>query len=290
MPIDSSKARAKIESIDELPTLPTVASEIVAIANSPKTSATDVGGLITKDTALTSKVLKLVNSSFYGFPQQIKTINHAIVILGFNKVKNVVLTASVFDLTKGRSSQRLDIARFWEHALGTAIGSQVAASLFGRSLAPDDAFVGGLLHDFGKVILDQFLPEEYEPVFAYLKEHHTTIQKAEKEIIGFDHQTVGTWVAEKWRLPGNLLAAIRYHNNPAKARDEREMAAAVHVGDILARALGVGSGGDLSIPALDDSIISHYSIDDAFIKKAVKSVATELRKADVFFSMISEDA
>jgi HD-like signal output (HDOD) protein len=128
MAIDSAEARKKIEAVDDLPTLHTVAKEIVTTANSPKTSATDVGALINRDTALTSKVLKLVNSSFYGFPQQIKSISHAIVILGFNKVKNIVLTASIFDLTRSMSDNRLDVRSFWEHSLGTAIASQAATT------------------------------------------------------------------------------------------------------------------------------------------------------------------
>lgn len=288
MAIDSAKARKKIESITDLPTLPTVANQIVAIANSPKTSATDVGALINRDQALTGKVLKLVNSSFYGFPQQIKTINHAIVILGFNKVKNIVLTASVFDLTKGRSGERINIQKFWEHSLGCAIASQIVAQYIGRGLSPDDAFVGGLLHDFGKIIFDQFLPEEFVPVISYRKEKNTLLRSAEKEVLGFDHTQVGTWLAEMWKLPVGLVTAIRYHHNPQSAREEREMAASVHVGDILTRALGVGNGGDSSIPALSEPLLKQYNIDMAFLQKALGTLAEELKRAGDFFDLIEK--
>lgn len=286
MAIDSAAARKNIESISDLPTLPTVASQIVATANSPKASATDVGELINRDQALTGKVLKLVNSSFYGFPQQIKTINHAIVILGFNKVKNVVLTASVFDLTKGRDSQRLDIPQFWEHSLGAAIGAQTAAQEFGRGLTPDDAFVGGLLHDFGKVILDQFLSKEYGPVLDYVREHKCLLRAAEKEILGFDHQQVGTWIAERWKLPALLVTAIRYHHLPNRAREENEMAVAVHVGNILARALGVGNGGDQSISALDEEVCEQNNIGPKRIQGMLQTVVDELKRAQEFFELI----
>ncbi|MHC4871024.1 MAG: HDOD domain-containing protein [Planctomycetota bacterium] len=286
MPIDSAKARKKIEAITDLPTLPTVASQIVAIANSPKTSATDVGALINNDQALTTKVLKLVNSSFYGFPQQIKTINHAIVILGFNKVKNIVLTASVFDLTKGKDGDRIDIRKFWEHSLGCAIAAQIVAQHLGRGLSPDDAFVGGLLHDFGKIIFDQFLPDEYDPVIKHCKENKTLIRTSEKEILGFDHSQVGTWLAEMWKLPVGLVTAIRYHHLPQSAREEREMAAAVHIGDILTRSLGVGNGGDGSIPALSEPALKLYNLDIDFLRKALSTLAEELKKAGDFFDLI----
>lgn len=288
MAIDSSAARKKIESIDDLPTLPTVASQIVATANSPKTSATDVGALINRDSSLTSKVLKLVNSSFYGFPQQIKSISHAIVILGFNKVKNVVLTASVFDLTKGRAENRLDVRRFWEHALGAAIGSQATARRFNRGLAPDDAFVGGLLHDFGKIILDQFLSEEYNPVLGYAAEHTTTVRTAEKEILGFDHQQVGTWIAEKWKLPPILVTAIRHHHTPTLAREEREMAAAVHVGNILTRAFGIGNSGDNTIGPFDETVVEQYGINPQFLGQVTGEMADELKRAGDFFELIED--
>jgi putative nucleotidyltransferase with HDIG domain len=286
MAIDSSKARKKIESISDLPTLPTVASQIVSIANSPKTSATDVGELITKDQALTGKVLKLVNSSFYGFPQQIKTINHAIVILGFNKVKNIVLTASVFDLTKGKESLRIDIIKFWEHSLGTAIAAQVIAQKIGRGLAPDDAFVGGLLHDFGKIILDQFLPKEYFEVCKHCREAKGLLKSSEKEVMGFDHTQVGSWIAEMWKLPPGLASAIRYHHIPLSAREEREMAATVHIADCISRAIGVGNAGDRSIPKLNPNIMSQYGVDHKFLNETVENTCSELKKAGDFFELI----
>jgi len=286
MAIDTSSARKKIEAIDDLPTLPTVASQIVSIANNPKASATDVGDLVSRDQALTGKVLKLVNSSFYGFPQQIKTINHAIVILGFNKVKNVVLTASVFDLTKGCDNQGLDIRRFWEHSLGTAIGSQVTVETLGLSVAPDDAFVAGLLHDFGKVILDQFLTEEYTPVLEMAREKNCVVREMEREVLGFDHQQVGSWIAEKWKLPAVLLHPLRHHNTPSRARDEREMVVAVHLGDIIARAIGVGNSGDPSIPLIDETVQGNHNIRKAFWDKSVTRLIEELTRANDFFDLI----
>ena len=170
MALDSAKVRKKIESIDDLPTLPTVASQIIGMASSPMTNAADVGRMIEQDQALTAKVLKLVNSAFYGFPGQIKSIQHAVVIMGFNKVKNVVVTASVFDMAKGRKSDRLDLSRFWQHSLGTAVSAKVATKGLNSALQPDDAFVGGLVHDIGKLILDQFLADEYGPVLEAARE------------------------------------------------------------------------------------------------------------------------
>jgi putative nucleotidyltransferase with HDIG domain len=288
MAIDSAAARKKIESIPSLPTLPSVAKHIVATAANPKANASDIGAIIEQDQALTTKVLKLVNSSYYGFPQQIKTVNHAIVILGFNKVRAVALTALIFDLTKGRSGNRLHIPSFWIHSLGTAISAQSVAGNLGLGITPEDAFVAGLLHDFGKLILDQYLTEEYTPVLQAARERHTLLRDMEREILGFDHQQVGAWATEKWMFPPALVAAIRYHHAPSLAPAERGTIFAVHMGDALARILEIGSGGDDSLPVLDNALLRSYRIDEAFYRKTFKGILDQVRRAREFINLIEE--
>jgi len=286
MVLDSAKARKKIESVGDLPTLPTVATEIIALANSPKTNAADVGKMIEQDQALTAKVLRLVNSAFYGFPGQIKSIQHAVVIIGFNKVKNVVVTASVFDLSKGRSSENLDLPRFWRHSLGAAIGAKVASKTLGGGLQPDDAFVGGLIHDIGKLILDQFLTADYTPALAMARDQGMLLLDAEKEVLGFNHAVAGSWIAEKWRLPQPLQHAIRQHHTPTQARENREMVCAVHLGDILCRALGIGNGGDARIPEIQAPVWQQFNLTPAFLDESLQTMIEELRKAQEFFDLI----
>lgn len=288
MVLDSQKARKKIESVSDLPTLPSVANEIIALAASPRTNAADVGKMIEQDQALTAKVLKLVNSSFYGFPGQIKSIQHAVVIIGFNKVKNVVLTASVFDLSKGRTANQLDIPRFWEHSLGTAIAAQSLVPELGGDVAPEDVFVGGLIHDIGKLIMDLYLPQEYAKVVGAVEEQGILIRQAEKEQLGFDHATVGDWIGQRWKLPPLLHSAIRFHHTPGKARENREMVAAVHLGDILARALLIGNGGDSRIPEIDPGTWQQYNLQPSFLDKVLPNIIGELRKAQEFFHMIEK--
>ncbi len=287
MALDSAKVRKKIESVDDLPTLPTVASQIIGMANSPMTNAADVGRMIEQDQALTAKVLKLVNSAFYGFPGQIKSIQHAVVIMGFNKVKNVVVTASVFDMAKGRKSDRLDLARFWQHSLGTAVSAKVATKGLSSPLQPDDAFVGGLVHDIGKLILDQFLPEEYGPVLEAAQKRGCLILEAEKELLGFNHSRVGSWLAEKWQLPSTLQHAISQHHRPTHAREDRDMVAAIHLGDIFARALGVGNGGDNRIPAIQPGVWQQYGLTVSFLDESLEAIVDELKKAEDFFDLIN---
>ncbi len=288
MVMDSAKARRKIESTQDLPTLPTVIGKILDMANSPMTNAADIGRVIEQDQALTAKVLKLVNSAYYGFPGQIRSVQHAIVILGFNKVKTIALAASVFDLSKGRDSNLLDLPAFWEHSLGTALAAKVVATKLGTALQPEDAFVGGLIHDLGKLILALCLPKEYGDVFEWLLANPSTIRKAEREVLGFDHAQVGDWIAEKWRLPMELRNASRLHHSPTQARDDREMVFCVHMGDILARGFGIGSPGDAMMEEVNLQSWQHFNLDVPFLDDVSGLLITEMKKAGDFFDLIAQ--
>ena len=169
MVMNSIVARERIENTPDIPTLPSVAAEILRVANNPMTSANDISAIIHKDQALTTKVLKLVNSAFYGFPGKIKTIQHAVVIIGFNKVKNIVMAASLFDLTKDKEKKHLNIPNFWIYSLSTAIAAQTTIKYIEPKISPDDVFVAGLIHSIGTLILDQVFPKEYASLLA--KQH-----------------------------------------------------------------------------------------------------------------------
>lgn len=287
MALDSAKLRSTIETITDLPTLPVVVGRITSQIANPSTNAADIGRLIEQDQALTGKVLRLVNSAYYGFPKQIKSIQHAVVILGFNKVKTIIITASVFGAFKNRKSMGLDLERFWQHSLGTAIAAKVAAEAIGMAHAAEDAFIGGLLHDIGKVVLDQYQPTIYGPIVKYANDKGILLLEAEKEVMGVTHATVGEWVMEKWRLPPTIVRMVADHHNPNKSSDRRELVASVHLGDILARALGVGSGGDNRMPEIDSTVATNYGFDQDFFETSLAKIVGEIGKAEDFFKLIS---
>ena len=288
MSLDSSKLRTAIESITDLPTLPTVVATISTKVANPMTNAADVGRLIEQDPALTSKVLRLVNSAYYGFPKQIKSIQHAVVILGFNKVKAIIITATVFDIIEQKDGRQLNLRRFWQHSLGVAIASKAVAETIGASHSGEDAFIGGLLHDIGKVILDQFQHDLYGPVLQYAGDKDMLLLDAEKELMGVTHSQVGGWIIDKWRLPSSILQMVKYHHTPSQASERRELVNSVHLGDFIAKGLGVGNGGDDKMPPLHQSVVSQYSIDPAFMEKCVDRTLKELARAEDFFELVSE--
>jgi len=287
MALDSAKLRATIESITDLPTLPVVVGKITSQIANPSTNAADIGKLIEQDQVLTSKVLRLVNSAYYGFPKQIKSIQHAVVILGFNKVKTIIITASVFGAFKTRRVGGLDLQRFWQHSLGTAITSKVTAELIGVSHAAEDAFVGGLLHDIGKVVMDQYQPNIYAPIVKYANDKGILLVEAEQEVMGLTHAVVGEWMMEKWRLPPTIVHMVADHHSPNSTTERRDLITAIHLGDILARAMGIGYGGDIRMPAIDPAVASNYGIDVDFFDQAVGRIIGEMGKAEDFFNLIA---
>ncbi len=289
MALDAPLLRSSIELVTDLPTLPVVVAKITSQIANPATNAADIGRLIEQDQALTSKVLRLVNSAYYGFPKQIKSIQHAVVILGFNKIKTIVITASVFEVFKGRQSGELDLRRFWQHSLGVAIASKASAEMIGASHVAEEAFIGGLLHDIGKVVMDQYQPNIYHPVVKYANDKGILLLNAEMEVMGLSHATVGEWMMEFWRLPPSIVHMVADHHLPGSSTERRELIASIHLGDILARALGIGNGGDQRMPAIDSAVASANAIDSAFLDTAVGRVISEVEKAEDFFDLITSD-
>ncbi|MCD8351632.1 MAG: HDOD domain-containing protein [Planctomycetaceae bacterium] len=287
MALDAERLRATIEMVTDLPTLPVVVARITNQIANPSTNAADIGRLIERDQALTSKVLRLVNSAYYGFPKQIKSIQHAVVILGFNKVKTIVITASVFGAFKADSATGIDLRHFWQHSLGVAIASKVTAEQIGVGHVAEDAFIGGLLHDIGKVVMDQYQPNIYSPIVKYANDKGILLLEAEREVMGLDHTTVGKWVMERWRLPASIVNMVGDHHSPNNTTERRELVTAIHLGDIFARALGIGNGGDNRMPTIDPGIASAHNIDAAFFDTALERIIEEVGKASDFFRLIT---
>jgi len=231
--------------IQSLPTLPPVVKKLTAMVESPEVTAKDVGKLISSDQVLSAKVLKLVNSSFYGLSGKVSSISHAVILLGFNVIKGVVLSASVFDIME-RSMVGL-----WEHSLGTAIISGTISRNLGLS-EPEEISTAALLHDIGKVLVRVSLSEDYDCIVRIAGEQGRAFREAELEVLGVDHADIGSWLSREWGLPRQLIAPITYHHDPGNAPGLQDRVAVVHIADSLAHAFGVGGGPDGGVPRITE--------------------------------------
>jgi putative nucleotidyltransferase with HDIG domain len=235
--------KAKIERITTLPTLPEIVTKIAAMVDSPQTSVADVGRVIAKDQVLSARVLKLVNSAFYGFQGRVSSVTHAMVLLGFNVVKGLVLSASVFDLFQRDGRDDLDRRRLWDHSIGTARIAGILAQKVTLQ-EPEEAVVAGLLHDLGKIVLCAHLPEEFASIVKLARRKNLLMSEAELEVLGVTHADVGRWLLERWKLPGRLVEPVALHHAPHLAREAPLTTAIVHLANILCAAVGIGDSGD----------------------------------------------
>lgn len=273
-----------IASIDDLPTLPRTVLKITELVNDPKSSAKDLSRIITDDQVLTARLLKLVNSSFYGFPQRISTVTNAIVLLGFDAIRSLLLTTSVFDLFVGRTKkQRLDQERFWDHSLGCAVGAKVIGNYL-RHDKIEELFVLGLLHDIGKIVEMQFLPDEFDKVAEVVNKQNILMITAENQVLGFNHAEIGKLLAEKWNLPIKLGQVIAQHHRPGYAGSFILEASIVHLADILCRALNMGYGGDNKIPPLDKPAWESLKIKTDALESIMKIMQAEYRDISSFIA------
>ena len=245
-----------IESeLQDLPPLPAVIVRVMQTINEPTTSAADLNRLISSDQALSGKILRLVNSSYYGFPRRIATITHSIVILGFNTIRNLATSLGVAKAFENPNETAIDREGFWAHSVAVAVSAWIIARR--RNLnakVTEEVFVGGLLHDLGKLFLDQYFPDQYAIAIKLSRAASISIWDAEKTALGIGHVLVGKRVAEKWNLPPTLTAMIALHHQPAYSKEYFEYVAIIHAADRVARSLGLGDPGDKMVPPLDPEV------------------------------------
>lgn len=240
-PQDRPHIRRKLREIKNLPTLPGIVTKLTRMAEDPDTTTEQMGKVISKDHILAAKLLRLVNSAFYGFPQKISSLNSAIILLGFNVIKSLIISASIFEIMEAQDVQ------LWEHSLGCAVVSSVLAKRLGVN-DPEEISTAGLIHDIGKVAIKIELPAEYAQIMQTVKERKVFAIDAEKEILGLDHAEAGGWLAKAWNLPPKLVEPIVCHHDPRKSKKEQMASSIIHVSDIIIRGLGYVHADDIWVP------------------------------------------
>jgi len=242
-----------INRIDDLKTLPVVYIKLSNLLQNPNATATMIGNAIADDQAIAAKVLRLVNSAFYGFPRRISSLSEAVVILGLNEIRNLVLGTSVLDVfLKSNTKGSFDMHSLWEHSIACAVGSKIIAETVSAK-DPEVAFLGGLFHDIGKLVHAIYLKDEFGSVIECVEKTGMPMREAEEQILDFDHAHTGTVLGQKWQLPDKLLDAIGGHHFSDTNGQLRKETAIVHLANILSIALRLGSGGDIKVPVINNT-------------------------------------
>lgn len=221
--------------------LPQVTTQILKLVDNPNASPRQVGALIERDAGLASKLLKTANSSYYGMPGKVRTVSQAISVMGLSAVRSVIVSQVYQQMAGGRAhARRFDRVAFWQHSLAVASASRILARFKGLR-DPEEAFLGGLLHDAGRLVMDRFLPSEFDQAIALSLERGCSLIDAEKEILGYTHVEVGIMLGEQWQLPESLMEGIRAHHE-AVSFEASPIGCLVYVGNVLAHQAGFGLG------------------------------------------------
>ncbi len=263
-----------LDNIDDVPTLPTIASKITHTANMPLSNARQLGKVLEKDQALTFKVLRMANSAFYAMKDPVKTVDRAIVVMGFNRVKNIVTRVSaISSFGSATISDLFSMTKFWEHCISVGMACSILAKQL-KMKKPDEMFTAGLLHDIGKLILAQYLVSEFEKIAKKVFSDNCTFIQAERDILGVDHTHIGKWLANKWRLSKDIKLIISEHHHPPGddiiLGTSAKPIVLVFLADHISRKAHIGFGGDNLVPAINPriwNIVDRNKIDLDLVEK-----------------------
>lgn len=281
--MDRSAMLKKINHIEEFFTLPAIAMEVNSLLQDGKISIKTLSDTIEKDQAIVSKILKLVNSAFFGFQSKINNIPHAIMVLGFNTVRNAVMSISAIDaLSLKDVPDGWDMREFWKHSIAAAVTSRKLAERT-RLCHQDNCFVGGLLHDIGKIILAQFFRDIFIQILLSIGDEKISFSAAEKEIIPMKHDEIGGYLAKKWKLPPDLVGAISYHHSTTQRAYDLNFLLIIHTADYLVNAFYMRSGTNFDIYGLREDVENIMKEQLETVNEWFPETAMEIDSACEFF-------
>lgn len=271
-----------IETTGDLPTMPQIATIVMQKVGDPNTTAKDLHETISQDQAMAARILKIANSPFYGCARHISRLTDAIMVMGFNAIRSLVMTSALSDFLKAYGLiERL----LWEHSVGCASLSRKIAKVL-RFTNAEGAFLSGLLHDVGKVVLNLRVPDKMREIVQEVYYNSgTTFEEVEREMLGFDHAQVGQLLAQKWRFTKEMEEAIRCHHHPEHAKVLPPLSYIVHLANGFCHKLEIGPtrNPDMDLSALSSA--KALKLDRNTIDTLFEETSEELQASKDFFSL-----
>jgi len=262
--------------VRDIPTLPIIYQQLFQLMQDPEVSVPHVSDLMAQDQALSAKILHLVNSAFYGYNKQIKTISRAVVILGFRAVRSAALAISVFDYFKDEGETTgINMQDFWVHSIATASTCKVLAEHV-KLPQQEEAFVVGLLHDVGKLIEKRYFARDFDDLYKAAQEQHLSWYGGEQLLFQINHAIIGKAVFRAWDFPANVVDGIHYHHDPEKAGTVPQLAALVNVADYMAYQMRLGAPGAYPPETCSPAALKVLGITEAQTLELHETVRAEL--------------
>jgi putative nucleotidyltransferase with HDIG domain len=276
--------------INGMPSLPTTVTKVLEICNNPRTSPSDLNRVISLDPVLMGRVLKLINSAYYGLNTQITSLVRAIIMLGINTVKNLALSTAVLDkLGKDKQFRALNMEGFWRHSLGVASCARLMARR--RNIDPrklEEYFAAGLLHDLGKIPLNNVLAEDYLATMSLSDREKIPLIEAERRCLDIDHAEVGAMIAEAWKLDRGIADAIRFHHSPelCEAGNGLDVLYTTIVADYYVNREEIGFSGNRYPQKPGQEIFLSLNLTKETMEEIADEVNAEIEKAKVFLKLV----
>lgn len=257
---------------------PQVYLKLVEVINHPRSGPADVGRVLSEDPGLTARLLKLVNSAMFSFPQRIGSVTHAVQVVGTAQVRDLALATSIVTTFEGVPADLVDMESFWRHSLACGVAARSLA-VQRREHNVERFFVAGLLHDVGRLVLFLTLPDAMRSTIERARQSGEVLHEVERDVMGFDHAQVGAALMSSWNFPGVFTEVVGYHHMPALASRYPVEAAAVHTGDVIANGMSIGSSGQTVVPSLEAGAWDQLGVDATLAPTMLDDIERQYRDA-----------
>ncbi|BCS54856.1 HDOD domain-containing protein [Geobacter sp. SVR] len=273
MPPDSSPPTLEslLHGVGAVPSLPLFHERLDEAINHPRSSITDISKIISEDQGLTARILKLANSPFYGYFSKIDTISQAVTIIGVQQVRDLALAVSVMGLFKGIPEDLITMELFWKHSIGCGLTARALATTL-REANLERFFVGGILHDIGRLVMFITIPELCREMIETCRNEGRLLYEVERERLGFDHGAVGGMLLRNWKIPFRISEPAEFHHYCQRACQYPRETAILHVADLIAHALEFGNSGELLVPSLDTAAWNGLALSHNQLPMIIKQV------------------
>jgi len=278
-----------VKEIDRLPTLNTVAFQVIQLCSDEATSISDLVKVISSDQSLTAQILRVANSSYFNYPKTIYSLDRAIVILGFNLLKEISVSISIYSFYRGlKTSKNFAVDELWQHSLMTAFVGRSLAEVYDPG-SSELFYVVGLLHDIGKLAMDLMMPKDYSFVVEKAKQEGLRLDIIEKRFLGFHHGDVGSELLRRWNLPDVMVEITRYYHYPKEFEGDAEIFRLIrfnYLSNLLAHYVGDELDGIESLIQLDSNFSDYFSYESDEFEELVRTISKSIEQNQAFFQIL----
>jgi len=270
-------AKEMVQGSEQLFSLPKVFYQLQTALSDPDKSFEDFGAIISHDPALSARLLRIVNSPFYGLSSRVETISHALSIVGLDQLVDLAMATSVIYQFRGIPNTLFNMESFWKHSIAAGLAARTIGQLRGEDNV-ERLYLAGILHDLGRLVIYMKEPTLARDAFYRSKEKEENIHLSEQALMGFDHAEVGGELLRSWQLPESLVQAVAFHHEPARCKEFPVVAAVVHTADYLVHDMNIAKSEEFYVPVLDTQTWEKIQIDPKELARKIMDVQDQFEQ------------